>query len=166
MNFERQLRVDYEDRKKSLEFYFSNNIEKSVISDLSYQTDLNQVSIKGTEIKDKLLVQKGITIESITACIEKIQSLHKEIGIDPQELDEYTKGMKKYSYSQIYPQTSDNVLEPPINEPCNKMREYNNHVWKLSSLRKDLDSVRLMVSNIKENKEYKLPIHVASQLGF
>lgn len=166
MNFERQLRTDYEDRKKSLEFYFSNNIEKSAISDLSYQTDLNQVPVSGIDIKNKLLVQKGITIESITVCIDKIQSLYKEIGVDPEELDEYTVGMKKYSYSQIYPQTSNSCLESPVNESCNKMREYNNHVWKITSLRKDLDSVRLMVSNIKENKEYKLPVHVASQLGF
>jgi hypothetical protein len=155
MNFELELKREYEDRKKSLENYFSNNIEKSVISDLSYQEDFNKVSVKGKEIRQKLAEQKGMTVSSLAHCVSKLRGMVEEIGVQPQEMDSY--GILRYSYSQIYPQDNDGG--------CQKMREYNEKIYKIQDLKRDLDSVNLMFSNIKDEKDYKLPLHIASQLG-
>lgn len=158
MNFEQELRREYNDRKKSLENYFSTDIEKSVISDLSYSEDFNKVSIKGQEIKQKLSEQKGITVSALSHCITKLRDLVKEIGVQPEESTDM--GVYRYSYSQVYPENNDG-----IGSGCKKMQEYNEKVWTITNLKKDLSSVNLMISNIKDEKEYKLPIYIASQLG-
>lgn len=158
MNFEQELRREYNDRKKSLENYFSTDIEKSVISDLSYSEDFNKVSIKGKEIKQKLSEQKGITVSALSHCVTKLRDLVKEIGVQPEESTDM--GVYRYSYSQVYPENNDGV-----GSGCKKMQEYNEKVWTITNLKKDLGSVNLMIGNIKDEKEYKLPLYIASQLG-
>ena len=158
MNFEQELRREYNDRKKSLENYFSTDIEKSVISDLSYSEDFNKVSIKGQEIKQKLSEQKGITVSALSHCVTKLRDLVKEIGVQPDESTDM--GVYRYSYSQVYPENNDS-----IGSGCKKMQEYNEKVYTITNLKRDLNSVNLMVSNIKDEKEYKLPLYIASQLG-
>lgn len=158
MNFEQELRREYNDRKKSLENYFSTDIEKSVISDLSYSEDFNKVSIKGQELKQKLSEQKGITVSALSHCVTKLRDLVKEIGVQPEESTDM--GVYRYSYSQVYPENNDG-----IGSGCKKMQEYNEKVYTIFNLKKDLNSVNLMISNIKDEKEYKLPLYIASQLG-
>ena len=158
MNFERELKREFEDQKKSLNFYFLNDIEKSVITELSYQSDFNIINKKGSEIKEKILIHKGIAVKSISDCVSKMQEISNSLNIQPEE--KCDNGIFRYSYSQIYP--TDNYQS----DSQNLMREYNDKSWRLIEFKKDLESSRLILDNIKEDKNYKLPIYIATQLGF
>ena len=169
MKFEEEMRKDWQDRKKSLEFYFNNDVEKSLVSDIAYSnSDLSFITKKGEEIKNKLEDQKGLLIQSLAFCLPKLSPLIEKIGCEPQEKQDSDLEMLRYGYSQIYPSSNgDKVCCDTEIEDCSKfMREYNELLWKISYLKSDLKGINTIIQNIKENKEYKLPINIATQIGF
>ena len=157
--------LEVQDRKKSLDFYFNNEINKSVASDISYEVpELSIVSKKGDEIKKRLESQKELLINSISKCVTKMSEILGEIEEKPNEYENTESTIKKFGYSQIYSKDGVGVgIESP--NAC-KMREYNNCVWFLKEQSCELNKLNLIISNVKENKEYKLPLNIASQLGF
>lgn len=165
MKFEEEMRKDWQDRKKSLEFYFTNDVEKSLVSDIAYSnSDLSFITKKGEDIKSKLEDQKGLLIQSLAFCLPKLSPLIEKIGCEPQEKQEGELEMLRYGYSQIYPNTENSNNE--VSDVQKLMREYNDLLWKISYLKNDLKGINTIIQNIKENKEYKLPINIATQIGF
>lgn len=151
--------------QKSLNFFILNELENS---------ELGSVKIKGSELKEKLLVHKGIYIHEISMCIRKMSKLVKEINIEPEKFDP-DSSILTYNYNQIYSDNNkvinDNISdveiehEDKIDDKEEKMREYNNHVYKLRNYKKELMFLNNMIENIKENKEYNLPLRVVTHLG-
>ena len=169
MKFEEEMRKDWQDRKKSLEFYFTNDVEKSLVSDIAYSnSDLSFITKKGEEIKNKLEDQKGLLIQSLAFCLPKLSPLIEKIGCEPQEKQDNELELLRYGYSQIYPDSRDNdKCYDSAEEGTSKlMREHNELLWKISYLKNDLKGINIIIQNIKETKEYKLPINIATQIGF
>jgi hypothetical protein len=57
-------------------------------------------------------------------------------------------------------------LNPEATDVSKLMREYNELLWKISYLKNDLKGINTIIQNIKDNKDYKLPINIATQIGF
>ena len=169
MKFEEEMRKDWQDRKKSLEFYFTNDVEKSLVSDIAYsKSDLSFITKKGEEIKNKLEDQKGLLIQSLAFCLPKLSPLIEKIGCEPKEKQDLDLELLRYGYSQIYPNSSNDekCLGSDEEGTPKLMREYNELLWKISYLKNDLKGINTIIQNIKDNKEYKLPINIATQIGF
>ena len=169
MKFEEEMKKDWQDRKKSLEFYFTNDVEKSLVSDIAYSnSDLSFITKKGEEIKNKLEDQKGLLIQSLAFCLPKLSPLIEKIGCEPQERQDSDLEMLRYGYSQIYPNSSNDekCYDSGEVEIPKLMREYNELLWKISYLKNDLKGINTIIQNIKDNKDYKLPINIATQIGF
>lgn len=165
IRFEREMMLEVQDRKKSLDFYFNNDINKAIASDISYQVpELSIVSKKGDEIKKRLETQKELLINSISRCVTKMSEILGDIEEKPSEYEGDESTIKKFGYSQIY---GKDIAGMGVETPnANKMREYNNSVWFLKEQSCELNKLNLIISNVKETKEYKLPLNIASQLGF
>ena len=172
MRFFDEMRREYEDRKKSLENFFTDSdINKSVIDDVTYQDDM-KIPVKGKELIKKLLEQKGITVASLVHCIKDIQFIAQSIGVAPEESVKEGK-VKIYSYKQRFGEAMAQV-HPIAEENANtigisvteKMNEYNNKAYKIAGFQRDIASVNTMIASIKEDKDYRLPVYIATQLGF
>ncbi len=165
MKFEEEMRKDWQDRKKSLEFYFNNGVEKSLVSDIAYSnSDLSFITKKGEDIKNKLEDQKGLLIQSLAFCLPKLSPLIEKIGCEPQEKQDNELELLRFGYSQIY--TNSEGSQNEATDVQKLMREYNELFWKISYLKNDLKGINTIIQNIKDNKEYKLPINIATQIGF
>lgn len=162
-----------QDIQKSLNYFIIHELEN---------TELGDVNVKGSEVKEKLLVHKGAIINTLEHCIRKMGTISNEIGEKPMDTCPEMPSIYKYSYKQIYPkdyiseesqETSDygygvskEESEPVISpEKQEKMREYNRYAHEMIQAKENLGFTKQMIDNIKENKEYKLPIRVANHLG-
>lgn len=163
-NWIKQIEKDKEDRRRSVSFALNLNGERDELlkGAVSEYGALNNLSIskKGSEIKEKLQIEKMKVGALIIVCLEKMSSLVKEIGEAPTTNDEETE----YSYEQMYPKTEDESAGESDKTP--KMREYNRHSRKNRRLSRESKYINTLIANIQDNKSYDLPARVLSELGF
>lgn len=165
MGFEEELKREREDRKKSLEHYFSNtaDINKGIASDIVWNVpELAFVNKKGKEIKEKLEQQKGCIIQLMASLGAKLTLLSGKLEEKPNSFEKDSEAAR-YGYEQIYSADSNQSIDNPN---AKEMREYNNLTWQLCDAKNEIKAISTIISNIKEEKEYKLPINISTQLGF
>lgn len=157
MNIE-DIKAEEKDFFKSLDYYYT-------ISQLG-NTDIGSVETKGSVLKEKLLILKGSLISEIEHCIRKMSKLVDIINEKPAAKCESMPTLFKYTYEQIYKQDGDGSYSnnPEDIKRGGHMREYNNHLYSFIDKKKNLEFLNKMIENIKDNKEYKLPIRLAEHL--
>lgn len=164
MGFETELKREMDDRKKSLEYYFSNpvDINKGIASDIAWNVpELSVCLKKGKEIKVKLEEQKGLLVQKMASLAAKLAMVAGKIEQKPESFEK--DEIARYGYNQIYSSDSVQCID---NEGAKEMREYNNLTWQLCDLKNEMKTLSTIISNIKDEKEYKLPINISTQLGF
>lgn len=158
-DWENQIQKDKEDRRRSVEYVLNLNNErddliKGAVGEYGALSNLS-ITKKGSEIKEKLQIEKMKVGALIIVCSEKMHTLIKDIGEEPTLNEE---GEKRYTYEQLYPETeSVNGKTHNETDKTNKMRDYNNHFNKYKSLSKESKYINTLVSNIQDNKLYDLP---------
>ena len=163
-SWEKEIQKDLDDKKRSVMFALGeqNDIEKSVANDIRYDSngnnDLSFIIKKGDEIKGKLETERSNSAMKLATYNIQATKLKEEIGVEPsKDAWQDDNDMKIYPYEMIYPSGNENNI---------KMREYNELVDKIYCLKKDVKIYTTLINGLKEDKNYKLPIMVASQLGF
>lgn len=175
--WEKEIQKDLEDKKRSVMFALGeqNEIEKSLANDIRYDSngnnDLAFVIKKGEEIKPKLESERSNSAIKLATCNIQATKLKEEIGVEPtKDAWQDDNDMKIYPYELIYPtsKTESNLGEElSVSTSTNvKMREYNDYIDKMYCLKKDIKIYTTLINGLKDDKNYKLPIMVASQLGF
>lgn len=162
-SFLQEMRKDRADKIKSVMYFFKNadDIQKGIASDLSYNEDFSKIDKKGSEIKEKLVSYKQEVISMISDYSSKQGELKTKIGQEPSaERDYMGYGYKAYPYQNIY----DN--EGTSQESSDMKRQFNEISLKICELKKELNLTDTYIGNIKVDKMYKLPVRVASVLGF
>jgi hypothetical protein len=176
-SWENEIQKDYDDRKASVIWALTdgNDIEKGIASDLMYSdSELKYVTKKGSEIKEKIVTAKANEAVKLAEIGIKLKLLRSEIGVDPEGDDVSGIGdnyKKRYSYKQMYPDNTVNNLTGNVSatnseDVVKKMREYNNCVYKFHNCQRELKTLGTIVDGIKEKKDYKLHIRIATELGF
>lgn len=164
MGFETELKREMDDRKKSLEYYFANpvDISKGIASDIAWNVPELAVCLKkGKEIKVKLEEQKGLLVQKMASLAAKLTMVADKIEQKPESFEK--DEIARYGYNQIYSSDSVQCID---NEGAKEMREYNNLTWQLCDSKNEMKTLSTIISNIKDEKEYKLPINISTQLGF
>lgn len=165
-SWEKQIEQDKQDRRRSVLFTLNLNNEreemlKGCISEYGGLSTL-PISKKGSEIKEKLQVEK-MKVGSLMATIpQKLSTLKDSIGEEPNGedfIEDADFGYKTYPYEVI-------SNSPETSSRSKSMREYNNCVYKLNSLIKEAKYLNTLMSNLKDDKSYELPARVLSELGF
>lgn len=156
-----EIEKDKIERVKSINYALNTNIEKSIVSDITYSdTDLKYISKNGSEIRSKLDEERfrlGLVLAEIKLRKTK---LIKEIGFEPEKNNYSFEGEEKqpntYGYEKI--KESEELSE--------KMREYNRCVDKSIYMGREFKVLKTILDGIKDKKDYKLNINIASKLGF
>lgn len=157
-SWEKDIEADRLDSIKSVNFALG--IEKGVASDLMFNSELNKIQKKGSEIKEKLEKEKVKEAISLANDNVKINNIKSKIEEQPAG-DPYIEGSeyKKFSYEQIY---KEGVEE----SKALLMRTYNHCLHKYCFDKRDLDKLITMISNIQDSKTYDLTLDIATKLGF
>ena len=158
-----EMKKEKADQMASVTYFFKNSdeIQKGLASDLSYNEEFSKKDVKGSEIKEKMVEYKSQILSKISECSMEMGKLKQEIDEEPEkekeEYDGFKSGLKMYDAKDIYAKDE---------EPDTKKMMYNNYVYKLCETKRELRLTDTLISTIKDEKNYKLPIRVASILGF
>jgi hypothetical protein len=158
-----EMKKERADQMASVNYFFKNSdeIQKGLASDLSYNEEFSKLEIKGSEIKSKLIEYKNQLLSCISDCSMEMGKIKQEIGSEPEmereEYDGFKSGLKMYDSKGIYSKDS---------EPDEKKMKYNNLIYRLCDKKRELKLTDTLISSIKDEKNYKLPVRVASILGF
>lgn len=147
--------------------------EKEIFKSLNYMithallgTDLGLKEVKGDKLKEHLLILKGSLLSKIEHSIRKMSKYSEKIGIQPQGRFEEMPNIFKYNHEQIYTNSHESSPNNEVNIILKeKMCDYNKCAYDLIENKGLLELINGMIDNIKENKEYKIPLRVAKHLG-
>ena len=169
--FLQDMKKERTDQIKSVMYFFQNtdDIQKGIASELSYNEEFSKLDKKGSEIKEKLVSYKHEVISKISDCSVKMGELKAKIGQEPDNTEGvksrmYDSGIseampvKTYHHSEIYKEGAEESKEMKM--------LYNNLAYKLCDMKRELKLTDTLIDNVKVEKMYKLPVRVASMLGF
>jgi hypothetical protein len=169
--WQEQIEKDKQDRKNSVLFNLNLNkereqlLEKGMLSEYGGLSQL-PLSKKGSEIKEKLQLERVKAGQALISVSEKLINLKKEIGIEPVSIDydekESIDSLKTYEYEQMNQNEGGSVSK----EVTSKMREYNNCAYKYKTLKKEVKFLNTLIEGIQDGKTYELSVRVLSELGF
>ena len=153
---------DKNEEQKTLRWIFFNNdiINKSLVDDIRYSDNDLKFSVKkGSEIKTALTQYLKQTQEQAKTILERLLDLTQIIPSQPDTLisaDDYNFNAK-YSFKNF----EDESVSEEIKE---RMRKFNNCVYKLKGIVEDVKFINELINNINEGKNYRLPINIITQL--
>jgi len=147
----------------SLRFLLSESINKSLMDDVSYNAgDLNIITKTGKEIKEKLEDYWAELTGQVVMKAEELKNLQENIEVEPGMNFNHT-GNHLSETMKIFDYPTKENSEPEIR---NKMTKYNNCIHSLTQTRDEMKRVKTIINNIDEKKKVRLPLNIASKLGF
>jgi hypothetical protein len=183
MNYKEEIQQKNNERINSIHYLVvekgQDDLEKSISDDLSYsgKEDQFRKNVKGDELKSKIKAVKLIKENLKDNILSKMKMCVAEIDIMPNErMDNYrTKEWGAvievplvYSYKQRYPVKTDTmqVEQDQGKSKQEKMHEYNNYASEFVDCSIECKKLDTIIEAINDKINYKLPISVASKIGF
>lgn len=144
---------------------------EDILKSLQYNNDL-EFSKTGAEIRAKCVELQTIFSVEIVNLKDKISTLRSEIKeeLDLEPTEQYY-GTKPNGVDLFYCMMfmGSGQCEPSnnsVSERNQKVSDYNNAVYQLMDKATNLEIVKTIQDNVKDNKEYKLTLATIQDLKF
>ena len=156
-------------KEYGLEKSNEDDLEKGLINDLSYSWNGKEGGFSfnktGKEIKAQLPALIATLKQQYDALVLKQAALVEEIGEEPTEERTYFErnfSFKSYPYEAVYENSNPNGRT----EEQKLMQCYNDNLYKLCDIQRDIKVGEVMERNLDDKKKYSLSLSQAADLGF
>lgn len=156
-------------KEYGLEKSNEDDLEKGLINDLSYSWNSKEGGLSfnktGKEIKAQLPALITTLKQQYDALVIKQAALAEEIGEEPTEERTYFErnfSFKSYPNEVVYENSNPNGRT----EEQKLMQCYNDNLYKLCDIQRDIKVGEAMERNLDDKKKYSLSLSQAADLGF